>query len=102
MAIALLDSQLEGLTGEDTELLTVGECYAELAAIHQRMNQPEEAIALLKKGLSIYKQLPQQMNATAGMASVVYKNLCIFVLVSVLFEFDRLHEYLGSVLTWED
>ncbi|KAG0607736.1 hypothetical protein M758_8G050600 [Ceratodon purpureus] len=65
-AIALLDSKLEGLTGQDTELLTAGECYTELAAIHQQMNQPNEAIALLKKGLSIYKQLPQQLNATAG------------------------------------
>lgn len=52
-------------------MLTAGECYTELAAIHQRMKQPNEAIALLKKGLSIYKQLPQQLNATAGMVLVV-------------------------------
>lgn len=65
-AIALLESKLEGSTGADTELLTAGECYTELAAIHQQMNQPDEAIALLKKGLSIYKLLPQQLNATAG------------------------------------
>jgi len=65
-AIALLHSKLEGSTGADTELLTAGECYTELAAIHQQMDQPDEAIALLKKGLSIYKLLPQQLNATAG------------------------------------
>jgi tetratricopeptide (TPR) repeat protein len=70
-AISLLDSTFEGLTGEDTELLTAGECYTELAAIHQQKNQPDEAIALLKKGLSIYKQLPQQLNATAGMIPVL-------------------------------
>lgn len=66
MAINLLDSRLEESLGDDTELLTIGECYTELAAIHQRMNQPTEAIDLLKKGLHIYKKLPQQMNATAG------------------------------------
>ncbi|KAG0557007.1 hypothetical protein KC19_11G094900 [Ceratodon purpureus] len=69
-AIALLDSKLEGLsggqTGGETELLTVGECYTELASLHQRMKQPDEAIALLKKGLSVYKKLPQQLNAAAG------------------------------------
>lgn len=66
VAINLLDSRLEESLGDDTELLTIGECYTELAAIHQRMNQPTEAIDLLKKGLNIYKKLPQQMNATAG------------------------------------
>ena len=67
----MLDSKLEGFTGEDSELLTAGECYTELAAIHQQTNQRNEAIDLLKKGLSIYKQLPQQLNATAGMNSVL-------------------------------
>lgn len=66
-AIAILNSKLEGSTGGDsTELLAAGECYTELAAIYQHMNQPDEAISLLEKGLSIYKQLPQQLNATAG------------------------------------
>ncbi|XP_024403334.1 protein KINESIN LIGHT CHAIN-RELATED 3 isoform X2 [Physcomitrium patens] len=65
-ARSVLDSKLHRLSGGDTELLTVGECYTELAAIHQRMKRPEEAVDLLKKALSIYKQLPQQMNAAAG------------------------------------
>ena len=31
-----------------TELLTVGECYVELASLHQRMKQLNEPISLLK------------------------------------------------------
>jgi len=47
-------------------LLATAECFTELAAIHERMNQPEEAISLLKKALPLFQQMPTQLNAAAG------------------------------------
>ena len=65
-AIEILDRKMEGSNGGGNELLATAECFTELAAIHERMNQPEEAISLLKKALPLFQQMPTQLNAAAG------------------------------------
>jgi tetratricopeptide (TPR) repeat protein len=61
-----VNNRSKGLVAKDPHALAVAEAFTELSAIYEQMNQPEEAIGLLKRALTVFAEIPEQKNAAAG------------------------------------
>jgi tetratricopeptide (TPR) repeat protein len=66
MAMDIVNNRSKGLAAKDPHALAVAEAFTELSAIYEQLNQPEEAIGLLKRALTVFAEIPEQKNAAAG------------------------------------